>query len=259
MKNIARLFAALTFAASLAAQTPTTDPQAFDRILVPLLSAPVNGAFGSQFRTELTLWNRSTEQPVTVWGLQRFCPVELCFVDPNQPLHLEPQSWVMPADIVNNGTPARFIYVPKGESGRLAANLRAFDVSRNATNFGTELRVVRERDFSTRIVLPGVPLGSQFRNTLRVYANEPVTVQVSFEGPEIIGSPTILPPQPEFVTLAASRNVFEPAYGVLSTFQGYGAPVAVIVEPVGANVPVWAFVSVTNNETQHITTISPQP
>jgi hypothetical protein len=247
---------ALLCAAPLCAQTPAGNPEAFERVLVPLLTQPIHGAFGSDFRTELTVWNGNAEQPLEVWGLRTRCIVTCPTLDP---IELQPGGWLMPSELDNNGTPGRFLYVPKGQSARLAANLRAFDVSRSATNFGTEIPLARANEFSTRVVLPGVPFTDRFRNTLRVYAAQAVTVRVSFEGPPSHLSPVVDPPPPQTLALTAGADVFEPAYAILGTFEGYELPVAVVVEPLDGITPLWAFMSVTSNDTQHITTISPEP
>lgn len=260
------VLAILLAATSFAQPTPVTTPDAFERILVPILVPPANGAFGSRFVTRLELWNRHDRDRLEIFGLLPMCVGVLCAGDPLAPVEVLPYTETQfSTNVVMNGTPGRFIYVEKERADDLIANLRVFDESRSSTNFGTEVRVVPESDFATRIILPGVPVpfNSQFRNTLRIYATRQVAVQVIFHGPEVIGSPTILPPPPQTVVLEPGDNLFKPAYAQFTNFQPYGFPLTLIIEPVEGTpndpaLKLWAFVSVTNNETQTITTITPQ-
>jgi hypothetical protein len=262
------LAATLLAASPLFAQSdPATNPDAFERFLVPVFTAPVHGAFGSEFYSDLTVWNKSTEETLRVYGLQQFCVINEC---PPPPDFIDVEAGSVEAPLLQpNGNPGRFIFVAKTQSNAAALNLRVFDASRSATNFGTELRVVRDRDFSAeRIVLPAVPMSTRFRNTLRIYSTQPTNVVVSFQGPDVIGSPTIPPPPPQTVTLRAGENLYDPAYAIFGDFPQYPYPLTVVVEPVALCpicpfphdfAAIWAFITVTNNETQHITTISSQP
>ena len=69
--------------------------------------------------------------------------------------------------------------------------------------------------------------------------------------------------------MQSSGNFFEPSFAVFTDFTPALGPTTavmnVLVEvprgPGGVVIPgtpIWAFISVTNNETQHITTITPQ-
>ncbi|MBV8516644.1 MAG: hypothetical protein JO197_04495 [Acidobacteria bacterium] len=255
-------------ASSLAAQNdPTTNPQLFDRYLVPVFTNAVHGSFGSEFYSSLSLWNKSDTQPLRVWGLQEVCVLSAC---PPPPDFLDVPAPTIEAPLLQpNGNPGRFVFVEKAQSNRLAANLRVYDASRDATNFGTELPVVRQSDFAERIVLPGVPMTPRFRNVLRIYSAVATDVTISFGGPDVIGSPTITPPPQQTITLREGENVFDPAYASFANFPSYPYPLTIVVDSVSGcpvclsppvpPAPIWAFVSVTNNETQHITTITPQP
>jgi hypothetical protein len=129
-----------------------------------------------------------------------------------------------------------------------------YDQSRTTQSFGTEIPIVRERQFtngSTVLTLLNVPTDARFRNTLRIYGTAAAQVVVRVSAPTI--SPVDSP-----VTLNAGENVFKPAAATFSSFPtGVGLVTVTITVPVQAH--VWAFVSVTNNDTQQITTITPQP
>ena len=228
-----------------------------ERILLPILTPPVKGAFGSEFHTTfLASSARTSFRTVHLYGLRAEClpPPRQCNTpDAMTPLLL-PYPEVVPLRVVMSGTPGRFVYLPEGELRRLSLHLRVHDVTRDALNFGTEMPIVRERDFQTdRIVLLGVPSDTRFRNTLRIYTTRASSMRVT------VGDH---PPVDLFLT--AGRDLFEPAYASFTDFPATTGPVDVTIEPTpnmqpAAPPPFWAFITVTNNETQLITTITPQP
>lgn len=233
--------------------TGTAD-EGFDRVLLPLFTGPVEGAFGSRFITVLRLANTSESETALVYGLVPLCVVSAC-VDPDpleSPIEIAPGDWTN--DFTYSGRPGAFIYVPK-DAPRIAANLRVYDETRDAFNFGTEMPVVHPADFTLDpIHLLGVPSDPRFRNTLRIYATAETSV--------IVGVNHVA----HHVTLRPGVNELDPAYAQFSEFPlGIGqfdvtvAPTTAVPPMPGLTAPkVWAFISVTNNDTQLITTITPQ-
>lgn len=221
-------------------------------LLLPILTPSVPGAFGSEFRTELQL--KATLRPFSIYGLDTSFPCPILCIPMSPPLRLAPtDAALLPENVVYNGTPGRFVYVLRDEVQHVTANLRVLDTSRAALNFGTEIPVVTEEAFRDRITLLGVPLASNFRNTLRIYSTRATTVRVTVQGHP-----------PVDVPLATGTNFYEPAYGAFSAFPSGTAPVRITIEHAPSPLPVvpprfWAFITVTNNETQMITTITPQP
>lgn len=238
-------------------------PDAYERILVPVFTAPVHGAFGSEFRTQLRLRHnglRSSVLPVFGFTEPPFCT---CIPRPQveTPLLLSPdprEADETPSPVHHPSRPGLFLYTPRVEPAALAMNLRVFDVSRDDRNFGTEIPVVRDRDFFVdRITLLGIPTDPRFRNTLRIYSTEAQTLTVTIDN-EI-----------RTVTLTPGNNIYEPAYAVIGDFPTGTDPIRVTIDPIAGPIgpsplvpppppPIWAFVSVTNNDTQLITTITPQ-
>ena len=232
-----------------------TVEEAFDRVLLPLFVPPVEGAFGSRFVTELRIANSNSAVEATLFGLLPVCNLSACiFTDPlEQPYAIPPSEVHTSGQFELTGNPGAFLYVPKS-APRIEANLRVYDETRSALNFGTELPVVYDREFSTEpIKLLGVPLDPRFRNTLRIYATAETTVTVSFG--DIA----------QVVTLRAGQNLLDPAYAQVSGITGGSGTVDVTISgqeiqvlPIEPPARFWAFISVTNNETQLISTISPQ-
>jgi hypothetical protein len=220
-----------------------------ERVLLPIFTPPVEGAYGSRFETTFSAFSTSIE-PLPVPGLTRF-GITLC---PTDEVELAPyQELTETAVIEQNGSPGRFIYLPRNEADYVSMNLRVQDVSRDELNFGTEIPVVRWSDVPLGpLTLTGVPLDLRFRQALRIYSTLPVDVLVSVGGVQ------------RRVSLRPGRDEFDPAYGVFTEFpQPSSVPLATVltrvnVQPLDLAVRIWAFVTVTNNETQAITTISPQ-
>jgi hypothetical protein len=231
-----------------------TIEDAFDRVLLPLFIHPVPGQFGSLFVTELRLANSSNDSEATLFGLTPVCPVTCLFDDPlEQSYRIEP-SGSHQNEFDTTGTPGAFVYIPKA-APRINANLRVYDRSRAMLNFGTEIPVVYDRELTSEpFKLLGVPRDPNFRNMLRLYSDAETSVLVSY------GDVT------QMVTLRAGETLLDPAYAQIPIPAGGGNPVDVTITPstTAETLPgfkaakVWAFISVTNNETQLISTITPQ-
>jgi IPT/TIG domain len=234
------------------------DPgDAFDRILLPIFLAPTQGAFRSVFVTSFEMWNKVDGPEVAVYGIPYICPPITCVPpDPRTPymlIHDTNATVIQPS----GGTPGHILFVAKERASAVAATLRVYDESRVSTTLGTEIPVVHDRDFhSDTIALLGVPLDSRFRNTLRIYSATPAATDVKVT----IGDATSV------VHLAPGVDLFQPSSATFTTFPpplsgGSDAGVVtrrVTIEPLVAGTRIWAFISVTNNETQQITVISPQ-
>ncbi len=224
----------------------------------------MNGAFGSRFVTELRGFNRSATQEAQIYGLTQFC---ICsppqFPDPTiDHFDLDPREAMQVGEAVLNGNPGRFAFVPKDQLEHLWLNLKVRDASRSAENFGTELPIVRERELFhyEPIVFYDVPTDAQFRNTLRIYADAAVKLTVTAHRLERLGIIDLIFSRE--ITLPAPINRFNPSYVQLGDLPAGVGPVRITItspEPgqPGFYTAVWAFLSVTNNDTQLITTIRP--
>lgn len=246
--------AAPTLAATV--PPPPQIPPGHERVLLPLFTAPITGQHGSEFRSEFLMMNRSNE-PLVGYGLEFVCPV-LCGGDFLRTFTLEPD--FIETDFVRTGNPGQFVFLPTARMADVVMQMRAYDVSREATNFGTEIPVVRAQDMrADEITFIDVPTDSRFRNTLRIYSTHQQPMHVTIEG-----AAGVLVDQ--VVHLSWPKNQFDPAYAAFVQFPADAGPVRVriwsalpeIVTPPGTVPDFWAFITVTNNDTQHITVISPQ-
>ena len=247
------LLALFAVAVPLFAQLPAD----VEPVLLPVFTAPIPGAHGSEFRTDFRVRLVKGSQ-ADIYGLRYPCNVT-CIQQENDPYVLTPTSPEADAqNIEATGTPGTFLYMQTDQLDRVRMNLRAYDTSRAAENFGTEIPIVRLRDFATTLdpmVLIGIPSDPRFRSTLRIYGygDTAASLLVTIEGANgaYIERSVLLPAQPDR---------YHPGYVELSNFPvGAGMLRVTIIPPPSVTPHRWAFVSVTNNETQHITLITPQP
>lgn len=244
------------------------DIETLEHILIPIVSAEAPGAFGSIWKSEL--WAGVTPGPdVTIYPLIEPCQI-LC-PPPPPGLHLAGgtiQRLNVPLPTV---PPALMLYVAMSDRDRIDFNLRIQDISRQAETWGTEIPVVRGEELENdRVLLLNVPLDERFRQMLRVYDPDarmgasvlvrffvnglldPVaqTVETLFVPADNDWAFIGYPSQPGYVQMGDFR----------SRFPELAAAERVTIEilPMEQDQKLWAFVSVTNNETQHVTTITPQ-
>ena len=232
-------------------------PPSFERVMLPVFTGPVNGAFGSEFHTELRIAN-SGSASATLYGLRPDCPFGPCiFIPETMPYELASNAEVKPHDVDNDGDPARFLWVDNNDNVDLSFNLRVHDVTRSDSNFGTEIPVVRDNDWViNKIVLIGVPTDPRFRNTLRIYGQNPFIAKV-----------TVGDRPPVRIPLSTTNSIFDVPYAALGDFPIGTETVRVTIEAeslLGPSIgpieePMWAMITVTNNDTQLISTITPQP
>ena len=231
---------------------------AYERVLLPILTPPVLGAYGSDFRVALSLMNRTQDELLVVYGLAERCQILCPEVSPPA-IRMLPGAQYGEEEIDNNGNPGRFVYLQREDRNDFVMQLRAFDISRETTNFGTEIPVVREDEMRIDpVVLLGIPTDPRFRNTLRIYAEDERAFLIRIEGANGLL-------YEDSVHAAPGQDMFDPAYAMFTGFPSGAGPVRVtitalepITSPPAPPVRFWAFTTVTNNDTQHITVISPQ-
>jgi hypothetical protein len=235
-------------------------PNEYDSVLLPSFTPrEIPGAFGSRWVIEHGVFNGNDlalEPGIDFFHTTTSAALPARAVSP------------VPAEEPFNRTPNWMVHVRRPLSDNVRYSLRVRDLSRAEATWGTELPVVRERDFTTRVQLFDVPLQPRFRQTLRIYAlpegrlccNE-LTVRfypmnsatalhettVKLRDAEAGAGSREFPLQPETTELDFLGN--------LPQLTGHDR---VRIEIESATRKVWAYVSVTNNETQHVTVVSPQ-
>ena len=181
-----------------------------------------------------------------------------------------------------------FLYVPKTlDLHQFYATSRVRDLTRQASSAGTAIPVVRESEFrATEILLLDIPSDARFRSNLRVYAGpwsitgEPrfintieQHVSVDIYDSRSLG---VFPALASFeLELSAASVIDGSPYYVRPGYASIGSLVTAF--PQLANVPsytirirtgqpltsppvtltTWAFVTITNNDTQEVTIVTP--
>jgi hypothetical protein len=251
----------LLLALTLPSAAQTLDPEAFDRILLPIsFVGETPGAFGTRWTTNIVMHNDSD---ATIQYVGAVCnDTTRCL--PAQTLDSRASATIQtpPGPLASQGA---FVYVTRAAAADIsfAANLQ--DLSRAEENARTELPVLRERDFHHRIVLPKVLLEGPFRTALRIYGftEAPGTVRIRMY--RLDGRPDAI--VDEAVELNGIVNaVFNPfpsgpsfhhEFDVVARWPELAGREGVRIV-LDADQDIWAFASQTNNATQLVTTVRPQ-
>ncbi|HEX8252137.1 MAG TPA: hypothetical protein VF846_03230 [Thermoanaerobaculia bacterium] len=230
---------------------PPVQPEAWKRILVPLIPVTAPGVNGALWRAETTMLIRS-DVAIPV-GSTTSLPINVPF---------DASTFLTP----RNNSIGQFIYVRASDEAKLSMNSRVWDASREAQTAGAGIPTVREHKFrSTTQAIVGIPVAPHYRHTLRVYdfdgrSGTPVTIRL-YANDELTPRATVQ----RTLTVATDANAdplmpHSPAFlqldpATLGAIAG-ASTMRIEVEPLQQDVRLWAFVSVTNNETHHVTTFS---
>jgi hypothetical protein len=259
MRNI--LFSILLSA--IAIPLSAEPPFPYIRMLLPIyLEQPVPGAFGSLWQTQFAIHNASARSYTIEW-----CPEDGCQLDLRADEDLEPNE-------TQTALPARYPKPASGAAGTVvylfsnprpqdpndvSFQLRVSDLSRSATSAGTEIPIVRETSFKTEAFdILGVPVDPRFRLVFRLFEmnldRARFTVRVFDQATNALISATLLttstPPQTLFR--------FQPGFAEMAIPDVTAGTVRLEIEPLTKGAASWAYVSVTNNESQQVTLVTPQ-
>jgi len=231
--------------------TFTNDGRTWEKVLLPVyLQNDLPGAFGSIWRTTLTAFNNGNDARIR--GRSDRNPEQISYGP------------FAPSINSDQHQPGRIIYVaPSFSSKFVRFNLRVRDLSLEASTLGTELRTVHEDDAFGPVesfALWNVPLGEPYRQKLRVYrmdTGQPQTINIHFDedGKDI---PLLLSVKTSQEPATGDFQYYPGYYEVdldrLPELAGHKQTTITISVPYGR---YWGYVSVTNNITQQITTVTP--
>ena len=241
MRTLSLIVSLLIVATSAAAQTLVP-------YLLPLVPAQnVPGAHGSLWETDLVVEN-SSDRTITVTN--NGCLICVSPPPPGAPFNVPPQSTITnPVVVATVGNIGGMLFVLDSDVSAIRMHLRVHDLSREAESFGTEIPVLTPPAFRPVIRLIEVPTDPRFRVTLRIYS-------IDFAPAAHI---LVLPPsgttslRDMTVPMNLGAAQLEPVSGLTEPF------VRIVVTAVDGVTPVWAMASVTNNDTQDVTTIIDSP
>lgn len=243
--------------------SPLALAQEYERILLPVIASDTPGAYGSIWSSSLTVHNGADTAAQFEYPFG--CTIGTCIFPVDIAPHETSDVFLLARQPA--ATPGLLVEVSLPESPSFAFNLRTQDLSRQSLTWGTEIPAVRESEALTGVThLLNIPTDGRFRILLRVYEFDsrpqsivhvrvlPMTSNVAIADRDL----ALALPDVEIF----NRRVY-PGYASLQgivEIPGVAGQQAIRLEisPVTEGLRYWAFVSVTNNETQHVTTITPQ-
>ncbi len=216
----------------------SADPVVFEPILFPL-SFQGPGAFGSQWTTESFLFQN---------GSRSF------FRDPLPCSGCTNVMTLGSKQLTNDSNPwGHVLYAIRGTTSALDFASRIRDTSRQAQTAGTEVPVARETDFRSQLRFQNVPADARYRATLRLWSLS--------GGPNFALGVDATPSQQGTLSVSAipGTSMSFGSLDVTSLLAG-GSPTSLTVSSSSAlnTASIWGIVSITNNDTQQVTIISPQ-
>ena len=243
MKRALVCVALLLVGSTVLAETP----EGYERFILSIAPSYALCARFSRYDTRLHIYNDAGKEETSV------CYLGDCG-------GIKPRTLTTVEGPLTTAPRPTFIYVPRQDAERVHLSLMV-----ESTNHGindrafTELPVLRERDFRRSVQLLGVRVDEGFRVTLRVYGldvpegalasmhiYEMETNQLLWE--QIYGFEQF-PDGPAVAMECDIRNI---GWWVLNR------NLRIEVESSGDDVPIYAFVSTTDNSTQRFTVITPK-
>jgi hypothetical protein len=237
----------------------------WDRLLAPFPAKELAGANGSRWKTEIRAVIESDHYPRL--GPTACGPVE----DPCSfpPLHM---LFDAAEDLVFEENGPQFVYVGKEDASKLKMVTRVYDASKSATTAGAFVPTARNADFSAQgFSLIAIPVAPESRSTLRIYdaaATDGGEVELIFYGDAetepFLRTTARLYVQGEQQLVTTALLPLLPAAAELnlsSVVPARYARARVIVRPPLRDQPsqmkLWGFASITNNQTSHVTVVTP--
>jgi hypothetical protein len=230
----------------------------YERVLFPLTFAGP-GAHGSAWRSENIVRNDAVVDASTVpliWDGFSVPEAQFLTAIPAG------ERAGMPEQEQDGGS---YLYVPRGLEKWLTYSSHIVDRSRSDSDRGSELPVVRAEDTSAEIRLPDIPLRPLYRAHLRVYdfdtgAPRNIRIVVTKED----GTNVFIDRRIFSTFECVTEPCFAPAppYAIVELSAipelANAGDVDISVRSETNDARLWAFVSVSNNTTQHVTMYTPQ-
>jgi hypothetical protein len=245
-------------------------PAMWEPVLIPVyIDSATPGVNGSLWRTNLWIQNGGTQNlQIAPWPCT--LPLGVCSAIFPSSTTLTPGQSVhnLPSLYASFPEPGRIVYLNRAAADDAVMNLRVADDSGIAVDAGTEVPLVRERNLLTNpTTLLNVPLVNT-RLLLRIYdlytSNTLFHVKVFIQSEDAPAAPLA---ETTLTAVAFDSGDFHvtPAYAEYPISVNLGpvllakdAAVRVQITPETPGSRYWAFVSATNNTTNHVTLITPQ-
>jgi hypothetical protein len=223
-------------------------PAFYEPLLIPVHSKGP-GAHGSNWDSEMSVRN-DNDHPLTAVpnpfynGCFPICDTRLA----------GRTSWTFRPP--NEGLAEGFvIHLPRQDAPNVALNLMVRDLSRQAEALGAEIPVVRESEFHEGpFGVVNVPVDPRFRVAFRLYSIDGAgSMQLVFKPMSGALPVLVTPPLP-----VPERLLISDLLAWYPELAGHGPLRIEVVPMTPAHGRFWGFAALTNNETQHVTVVSPQ-
>jgi hypothetical protein len=248
----------------------------FERFLFPVVLVDHPGAFGTIWNTEYTVRNEG-DVAVEIFTSECMfrCDMSRCIFVACFRREATPARSTFPNlyDLTRNeaghvGNPGTLLYVEALHAHNVFASLRLVESTGRANEHGVEIPVVRESElYETFLLLPHVPMPSSARTHLRLYVVESPTGAAKLrvrtyaaEGEDVLFERTVewraggVPRKGDY-----DENV--PGYSFVdlsAELSDSPEAVRVRVDSLTEGGKFWAMASVTSNQSQQVTLVTPQ-
>jgi hypothetical protein len=252
MKVLALVLGALVLA------LPALADVEYESLVLPVAPSLVFCALDSRYETRLIAYNDHALAPSTL------CENDRCY-------ELGAKSGTEITNIESGGQPLPvFLYVPKETADSMRMSLVVESSSKNdleARSF-TELPIIRPSEFTEgKLQIVGLRMDPGFRQTVRMFGLDGAmsgyvlmrvykldSNELLFDWPFYIG--------PISNERTSDGKMLRPAFGmecdISAYLHSYGQKVRIDLESMTPGLKFWAFISVTNNKTQHFYTVLPR-
>jgi hypothetical protein len=242
---------------------------AYEEVLLPVyLESEVNGAFGARWKTDLWMRNNALEPiRLAAWP----CPAgEICPAAFPLTYNFEGERSLRnlpPLPGRADGNPSRLLYLDREGAANVAFSLRFADVSRAPFDGGVEMPVIRQAEMLGGVAqLLDVPLGPAFRVLLRLYevAYPSSRYRVTIFPQAEVNQPPVH--SRELTVTSSYTGDFRPKAGyaslditgLLQEAKAWPQNARIEITPLTPGSRYWAFASITTNDTQIVTLVTPQ-
>lgn len=236
----------------------------WERLLVPVSIETLPGAGGARWTTELAALILADEEP-------EFAP-HPCELTTNPCAMVPPplRRQISGAFLFSTSAPGgQYFYIRPQDTAKWRFNARIRDLARAEQTAGAEMPIVRDSEFRSDVIaLLNVPVAPQYRHTLRIYddlGRDRVGARIRiYAGHETEPRISVVRDlvRTTVRTTTSALLAMHPAYAQtelaqLGSIAGLES-LRVEIEPLDPGVRLWAFISIVNNETHHVTVVTPQ-
>ena len=226
-----------------------------EQFLLPVSPSLVHCGYESRYETRLVAFNDNDLKT------DLLCATGDCAA-------VQPLATVELSGGYAGGTPLpAYVYLPKDSAERLRMSLivESSELSRLDERSYTELPIVSARDFMKgKMQFVGVRVDQGFRQTVRIYGLDgtksgKLMMRVYPMDSSILMHSCVHEIHPITFEKTAEGNDLRPAFGMECDMSEHIAArnqkVRIELEPITEGLEYWAFISITNNKTQHFYTV----